>query len=330
MTGAAQHSPVMLKEVLDLVSPKDAACYVDGTFGAGGYSHAILTAADCQVHAFDQDPAAITGGKSLLKTFRRRLTLHHDRFSNMDAVLNGQGIPLVDGIALDIGVSSVQLNEGKRGFSFLQDGPLDMRMSSEGQTATDLLNDIDEQSLARLIRIYGEERQAGRIAKAIVAARADLAIRSTHQLASIIEGAVGKNPRAKIHPATRSFQALRIYLNNELEELAKGLAAAERLLKPAGRLVVIAFHSLEDRIVKRFFTERFGTVAGVSRHSAPVDDARTSEPSFRRLFRRVMRPSESEVSANPRARSAKLRAGERTTASSWPLDLDSVGVPKGV
>lgn len=330
MTGAARHTPVMLNEVLELLSPKDAACYVDGTFGAGGYSQAILTAADCQVHAFDQDPAALVGGKSLLEAFRRRLTLHHDRFSNMDSVLRAKGIATVDGIALDIGVSSMQLDDGKRGFSFLEDGPLDMRMNSEGQTVADLVNSMDEQSLARLIRIFGEERQASRIAKAIVAARADLAIRTTHQLAEIIENAIGRNPRAKIHPATRSFQALRIYLNNELEELAKGLAAAERLLKPAGRLVVIAFHSLEDRIVKRFFSERFGTVTGVSRHSAPVNSSPAPEPSFRRLFRRVMRPSETEIRDNPRARSAKLRAGERTTASSWPLGLESMGVPKGV
>jgi 16S rRNA (cytosine1402-N4)-methyltransferase len=330
MTNSIPHIPVMLSEVLDLLSPKDDACYVDGTFGAGGYSQGILKAANCRVHAFDQDPITVAAGKPMVEAFRRRLTIHRDRFSNMEAVLHEQGATTVDGVALDIGVSSMQLDDKQRGFSFLEDGPLDMRMSGDGQSAADLVNHLDEKSLARVIRVFGEERQARRIAKAIVMARSNLTIRTTRQLAEIIESAVSRNPKTKIHPATRSFLALRIYLNNELEELAKGLAAAERLLKPAGRIVVVAFHSLEDRIIKRFFSQRFGNSSSVSRYRAQAVQFTEPEPSFRRPFRRVRRPNEDEVNANPRARSARLRAGERTSAPAWPLDLDSIGVPRGI
>ncbi len=330
MTGVGGHMPVMLGEVIDLLSPENGACYVDGTFGAGGYSQAILEAADCKVHAFDQDPIALAAGESLARTFHPCLEIHLGRFSNLESVLRQQGVAAVDGVTLDIGVSSMQLDDARRGFSFLKDGPLDMRMSGSGRTAADIVNGYDEKALARLIRIFGEERQANRVARAIVSARATRIIRTTRQLASIIESAVRVNSRAKIHPATRSFLALRIYLNDELEELARGLAAAERLLKPSGRLVVVAFHSLEDRIVKRFFSERSETVAGVSRHRPSEKMQSGSAPSFRRLFRRARKPGQDEIRANPRARSARLRAGERTSGAPWPLNLETVGVPSGI
>lgn len=329
MTVVSGHMPVMLGEVIDLLSPENGACYVDGTFGAGGYSQAILEAADCKVHAFDQDPVAVAAGAALTRTFRPRLEIHLERFSNLESVLRQQGVTAVDGVALDIGVSSMQLDDGRRGFSFRKDGPLDMRMSGSGRTAADIVNGYDEKTLARLIRIFGEERRANRIARAIVSARSTRIIRTTRQLASIIENAVRVDSKSKIHPATRSFLALRIYLNNELEELARGLAAAERLLKPAGRLVVVAFHSLEDRIVKKFFSERSGTAAGVSRHRLSEKIQSGAAPSFRRLFRRARKPGQGEIRANPRARSARLRAGERTSGNPWPLNLERVGVPGG-
>ncbi len=325
--GRSSHLPVMLQEVLDVISPRDSGCYVDGTFGGGSYTRAFLDSSQCRVFAFDRDPSALAADPSLAQRYQDRLVLEQACFSQMDLVLAHHGVSEVDGVALDIGVSSLQLNTADRGFSFVLDGPLDMRMSQSGTTAADLVNSASEDKLAAIIKSYGEERRARRIAKAIVKARDSGPITRTVELAEIIERVTGAKGRARIHPATRTFQAIRIYLNNELEELARGLSAAERLLKPAGRLVVVAFHSLEDRIVKRFLAERFGKASATSRHQPEI---KGEAPSFRSLFTKAKTARAEEVTANPRARSARLRAGERTDAAPWPLNFDRLGVARGI
>ncbi len=313
----------MLGEVVAHLAPKDAGIYVDGTFGAGGYTRAILEAANCRVIAIDRDPSAIAGGADLVLAFPGRLALVEDRFGNLDAVAERLDAPAFDGVVLDIGVSSMQLDEGERGFSFRRDGPLDMRMSGEGVSAAELVAKLPEEELANLIYRFGEERLSRHIARAIAKARAEAPIERTRQLADIVSKVVRTKPHEP-HPATRTFQALRIAVNDELGELARALAAAERALKPGGRLVVVTFHSLEDRIVKSFLATRSKVAAG-SRHMPAVGGA---APSFRLVAKGAVEPSEAETAANPRARSAKLRAAERTDAPARDVaDLDDLLPP---
>lgn len=321
-----RHTPVLLKSALEHLQPRDGGTYIDATFGAGGYARAILDAADCRVLAIDRDPSAIAGGADLVSAYAGRLMLHQARFSELEEIARQVGLTQVDGVVFDLGVSSMQLDEPERGFSFQADGPLDMRMSREGPTAADLLNTLDEAELADILFHYGEERKARAIARAIVRARSQEPLTRTLQLARIVSQVLGGRRTEGRHPATRTFQALRIAVNDELGELAAGLACAERLLKPGGRLVVVTFHSLEDRIVKRFFAERAGKTAQVSRHLPRP--AQTRAASFRIVNQRPVTPSEEEVAANPRARSAKLRAAERTEAPPWPLDPATLGVPQ--
>lgn len=304
---SAPHTSVLLNEVLAALEPAAGKLIVDGTFGAGGYSRAFL-AAGADVVAFDRDPSARRFAEGLGERFR----LIDSRFSEMAGEL-GEGA--ADGVALDLGVSSMQLDQAERGFSFMRDGPLDMRMGADGPTAADLVNTAEQAELARIFYVYGEERQSRRVAAAIVRRRAEQPFTRTLDLAEHIERALGGRRGAKVHPATRSFQALRIAVNEELSELEAGLVAAERTLKVGGRLAVVTFHSLEDRIAKAFFTERAGKTPGGSRHAPPVEA--TAEPSFRLLFNGAKAASEAETAANPRARSAKLRVGVRTDAPVW-------------
>jgi len=303
-----QHVPVMLAEVLEALSPRDGAHYVDGTFGGGGYASAILEAADCRVLGIDRDPDAIARGQALVERFGGRLTLVQGEFSRMDEFTQATDAKEVDGVVLDLGVSSFQFDQPARGFSFREDGPLDMRMSLSGESAADVVNSADERTLTQIIARFGEEKNARRIARAIIAARP---ISGTAQLAAIICEAQGPAAlRHAIHPATRTFQALRIHVNDELGELERGLEAALTILRPQGRLVVVSFHSLEDRMVKRFLTERATTAPRASRH-APVG-APARPANFNLLPRRM--PSAAELANNPRARSATLRAGIKLAA----------------
>jgi len=314
--GLARHIPVLAHPVLHYLAPRDSGLYIDGTFGAGGYSRAILAAADCRVIGIDRDPTAIAGGQSLVEQSAGRLTLVQDRFSNLDDVARSVGVDAVDGVVLDIGVSSMQIDEAERGFSFRFDAPLDMRMGGEGPSAADLVAAASERDLSSIIAVLGEERFARGIARAIVRARADAPIRTTRALVAIIERIVRAKPGA-IHPATRTFQALRIFINEELSELAIALSAAERILKPGGRLVVVSFHSLEDRIVKTFIAEHSRVVAG-SRHAPEMHGP---APTLTALTKKPVIADEDEVSANPRARSAKLRAAERTDVPARGSDI---------
>jgi 16S rRNA (cytosine1402-N4)-methyltransferase len=311
--GLARHIPVLVHPVLQFLAPHDGGVYVDATFGAGGYSGAILAAADARVVALDRDASAVARGAELVKTADGRLVLLQERFSNIEHVVQAHGHPLVDGVVCDLGVSSMQIDEAERGFSFRHDGPLDMRMGNAGPSAADVIAAASERDLAFIIKVLGEERHARAVARAIVAARSAAPIRTTLGLAAVIERVVWPRPGA-IHPATRTFQALRIFLNEELEELAAALTAAEAVLKPGGRLVVVSFHSLEDRIVKTFLVER-GRLAGTSRHLPEVERL---APTVRLLTGRPVTPDETEIAANPRARSAKLRAAERTQAAPAP------------
>ena len=310
-TMKSGHVPVLLQEVVQALAVVPGEAFVDGTFGAGGYTAAMLKAGAGRVVAFDRDPDAIAQGIELMAD--PRLLLIEERFSQMDRVLSERGIGLVDGIALDIGVSSMQIDQPERGFSFQADGPLDMRMAKSGLTAAEWLNEADEAEIARILRDYGEEPRARSIARAIVAARP---VERTAELAAIVRRAAGFRPGQKADPATRTFQAIRIHLNAELDELEEGLAAAERSLKPGGRLAVVTFHSLEDRIVKRFFRERSGGSPAASRHRPVIVDP--LEPTFERVAKPVS-PSEREVAANPRSRSARLRSAVRTAAPSRPI-----------
>jgi 16S rRNA (cytosine1402-N4)-methyltransferase len=301
------HVPVMLAEVLEAIEPRDGAYYVDGTFGGGGYARALLEAADCKVLGIDRDPDAIARGEALAAQYKGRLVLVQSKFSDMPTVLNKDGDAQADGVVFDLGVSSFQFDTPDRGFSFREDGPLDMRMEKSGPSAADVVNTSDEKLLTQILRDFGEERQAKRIARAMIAARP---VMRTRQLAEIIADALGPAAaRHPIHPATRTFQALRIYVNDELGDLERGLAAAERVLKTSGRLAVVAFHSLEDRIVKRFLAER-SRIPAASRHAPAAPSARPQ--TFHLLWSRPRMPSEAEIARNPRARSARLRAAERT------------------
>ena len=315
--SAAPHTPVLLDEVIAGLAIAEGETHVDGTFGAGGYTRAMLREG-ARVVAFDRDPDAIAGGAALVEESAGRLTLVHDRFSRMDAVLEDRGIAPVDGVALDIGVSSMQLDQAERGFSFGADGPLDMRMEREGRSAAAFVNEADEAEIADVLHRLGEEPKARRIARAIVAARP---ITRTAELAGVIRRAAGHHPGMKKDPATRGFQAIRIHVNEELHELARGLAAAEAVLRPGGRLAVVTFHSLEDRIVKRFFRARSGATPAGSRHLPDVKagagaGAAHPQPSFEAVARPV-RPGDAEIAANPRARSATLRVARRTPAPKW-------------
>ena len=320
------HKPVLLKEVMDVLAPRDGAIYVDGTFGAGGYSRALLEAADCSVWGIDCDAGAAARGRRLAQDYGGRLRMVEGRFGDMKALLDGKLEHPLDGLALDLGVSSMQLDEAERGFSFRADGPLDMRMegpeTDSRPSAAEVVNGLPERELADIIYRYGEERRSRQVAKAIVQARSEKAITRTAALAELVRAAVQKgvkrSGKQSIDPATRTFQALRIYVNDELGELQRGLQAAEELLGPGGRLAVVSFHSLEDRIVKQFLRDRSSTAAGGSRHAPPAPDAPQRAASFTLLFRGTRRADADECDANPRARSAQLRAAERTAAPAWP------------
>ncbi len=314
MTSRALHAPVLVDEVVDALAIQPGDTAVDGTFGAGGYTRAMLAVGVGRVIGFDRDPDAIAEGRSLVPDHisSGRVTLVEERFSQMDRVLAERGIDPVDAITLDIGVSSMQLDRAERGFAFSIDGPLDMRMDQSGPTAAEFLNQADEADIARVLREYGEEPRARTIARAIVAARP---IERTSELAAIVRRALGYRAGQKSDPATRTFQAIRIHLNDELGELEQGLAAAERSLRPGGRLAVVTFHSLEDRIVKRFFRDRSGGTPAGSRHRPVLADP--TEPTFEKVAKPVS-PSERELAANPRSRSARLRSAVRTSAPSRP------------
>ena len=311
--SGVRHIPVLGREVLGWLEPRDGGIYVDATFGAGGYSRAILDAGNTRVIAIDRDRTAISGGFELVDRSNGRLALIEDRFSNLADICRAQGATSVDGVVMDIGVSSMQLDQAERGFSFRADGPLDMRMGSSGPTAADVIAKASEADLANIIYIFGEERHSRGVARAIVAARKEAPITTTRALADLV-GKVVRGKPGDIHPATRTFQGLRIFVNQELDELLLALSAAEQVLKPGGRLVVVSFHSLEDRIVKNFLNER-AKASGGSRHQP---ESAKAAPSFALLTRRPVTAQDDELAANPRARSAKLRAGERSDAPVHP------------
>lgn len=311
---AVPHISVLRDEVIAALDLREGDVVVDATFGAGGYTRAMLEAPVAKVYAFDRDPTAIAAGQALVSASEGRLTLIHGRFGEMDQLLAEHGVSQVDGIAFDIGVSSMQIDQAERGFSFQADGPLDMRMEAEGPSAADVVNTASEEELADIFYYFGEEPKARRVARAIVNARTKEPITRTEQLAEIIRAALGGR-RGPKDPATRSFQGLRIHVNRELEQLDEGLRAAERLLAEGGRLAVVSFHSLEDRAVKSFLRERSGAVGGGSRH-LPERPAPEKAPTFTRVAKAV-RPSEDEVNRNPRARSATLRSAVRTSVPAW-------------
>ena len=311
--GGSGHIPVLLGPGVEALAPRDGAVYVDGTFGGGGYAAALLEAARCRVVGIDRDPDAVRCGAALAARHSGRLQLIEGRFGEMERLVGAAAPGPIAGVALDLGVSSNQLDSAERGFSFRFDGPLDMRMGTNGESAADLVARLSEEELAQLVRSLGEERFARRVARAIAAARRRSPIRRTGELAEIVRAAI-PNREPGLDPATRTFQALRIAVNDELGELDRGLAGAERLLAPGGRLAVVAFHSLEDARVKDFLRRRSGEAA-VSRHAPPLPGDR--RPSFRLLARRAIRPGAAEIAGNPRARSARLRAAERTAAPPW-------------
>jgi len=312
--GAA-HTPVLVDAVLAALAPRDDAVYVDATFGSGGYSLALLRAARCRVIGIDRDPDAVRRGHELVEHLGGRLTIIEGRFGEMVRLLAPVIVGPIAGVTFDLGISSTQLDAPERGFSFRFDGPLDMRMSRQGASAADLIASLSERELAQLIREFGEERFAGRVARAITSARGRQPIRRTIELAEIVRAAVPKSESGQ-DPATRTFQALRIAINDELGELDRGLVAAEQLLMHGGRLAVVSFHSLEDRRVKRFLQRRSEEAPRTSRHAPhPV---RGPGPSFKLLRRRAIRPDPAEIVRNPRSRAARLRAAERSMAPAWP------------
>lgn len=303
----APHIPVLLDEVIAAIAPRPGMSIVDATFGAGGYTAALLDAG-ARVYAFDRDPNAIRDGAAMVERHAGKLSLHQRRFSEMADELTALGVPCVDAVVMDIGVSSMQLDQSERGFAFSSDGPLDMRMSQQGESAADFVNSADEAAIADVLYEYGEERQSRRVARAIVAARP---LETTGELARVVRKALGHKPHDKKDPATRTFQAVRIHVNDELGELRAGLAAAEALLREGGVLAVVSFHSLEDRIVKRFLREASGAGRAVSRHLPGEAPGRA--PTFTRLSKAI-RPGEAEIARNPRARSSTLRHAARTAA----------------
>ena len=321
--GLARHVPVLIEEAFRFLAPAAGGTFVDGTFGAGGYTRAILDAG-ASVIAIDRDPSAIAAAGELKRAAGDRLTLVEGRFSVLDAIARDHGHERVDGVVLDVGVSSMQLDSPERGFSFRSDGPLDMRMGADGPTAADVVNGLERGALARVIAVLGEEKKARFVATAIDRARATAPIATTRDLAEVVRKAIGRGGADRIDPATRTFQALRIFVNRELEELAEALAASERILGEGGRLVVVSFHSLEDRIVKRFLADRSARKSSGSRHRP---EETVAPPTFELLTRNAVSPGDDEISANPRARSARLRAARRTSAPSRPLDMAAIGVP---
>jgi len=306
-----QHIPVMLAEVLDTLQPQGGGIYVDGTFGAGGYTRAILEAADCQVYGIDRDPEAILRAKTMQETFPGKLHPLHGCFGDVQDLLAAAGVAKVDGFVLDLGVSSIQLSTASRGFSFQHDGPLDMRMSLDGESAEDVVNTATEEEIADIIYTYGEERAARKIAKQIITRRAEAPIRTTKQLTDVVHSVLPMHGGMKTDTATRTFQALRIHVNDELGELERALDAAIDVLKPGGRLVVVSFHSLEDWRVKNFLREKSGHVASTSRHM-PLRPDQEPPVLFKLESRNGIAPSPEETARNPRARSARLRYGVRT------------------
>lgn len=313
----APHIPVLVDAVVAALSPRSGGVYVDGTFGAGGYARALLDAAPCTVWGIDRDPDAIDAGERLTRRYGGRLRLIQGRFGEMDRLLAERQVERVDGVTLDLGVSSMQLDQPDRGFSFRTDGPLDMRMERSGNDAEVLVNETEEGELADILYQYGEERSARRVARAIVRARGRQRLTRTSELADVVRDAIpgGRSPHG-IDAATRTFQALRIKVNDELGELHRGLSAAERILAARGRLAVVSFHSLEDRAVKEFLRARSGGAPGVSRHQPPVQPVR--KPSFGLLSKRPVLPTKGEIARNPRARSARMRGAERNDAPAWP------------
>ncbi|MFN3868282.1 MAG: 16S rRNA (cytosine(1402)-N(4))-methyltransferase RsmH [Hyphomicrobiaceae bacterium] len=318
----SRHIPVLLAEVLEALTPQAGERFIDGTFGAGGYSRAILDAAPCRVLAIDRDPSALAAGSALVESYAGRLSLVGGTFGNLDDIASQASFVPVDGVVLDIGVSSMQLDRPERGFSFQKDGPLDMRMSAAGLSAADVVNTFEEGRIADILFSLGEEHRSRAVARAIARRRTDKPFSTTLELADTISRALGgRRHDQKVHPATRSFQALRIYVNDELGELRRGLAAAERVLAPGGRLVVVTFHSLEDRIVKQFLLRRSGAGPRASRY-LPEQSEQFDAPSFQIVNRRSLTSSKGELEVNPRARSARLRAGVRTSAPVWPAAAD--------
>ena len=322
--NALAHTPVLLEPVLEALAPLEGAQLVDATFGAGGYARACLAAGAGHVLALDRDPAAIARGEALAAQWPGRLTLVEADFARLEQVVAQHAPAPPDAVVMDIGVSSMQLDRAERGFSFRADGPLDMRMGAEGPTAADIVNGASQGELADILHFYGEERAARRIARSIVRARDEAAITSTARLADIVAGALPPARPGQMHPATRSFQALRIAVNDELGQLVAALGAAERVLPPGGRLAVVTFHSLEDRIVKRFFQLGAGRGGGASRHRP---EAPTAEPRWERPAR-PRTPGPDETAANPRARSARLRAAQRRDAPASAPDPRALGLPE--
>lgn len=322
--GPTRHVPVLIEEVMRFLEPAAGGTFIDGTFGAGGYSQAIL-ASGAAVIGIDRDASAIAGGAALKNEAGARLTLVEGRFADLDHIARDHGHERVDGVVLDIGVSSMQIDDPARGFSFRGDGPLDMRMGGDGPSAADVVNAMDRRALARVIAVLGEEKKARAVASAIATAREKGPITGTVELADIVARAVGRRASDQIHPATRTFQALRIFVNRELDELADALAASERILGEGGRLVVVSFHSLEDRIVKRFLADRSATRPTGSRHRP---EEAIAEPTFAVLSRGAVTASEDEIRINSRARSARLRAARRTAAAARELDPAAIGVPR--
>ena len=325
MTMGFGHKPVLLERVVEALAPVDGGVYVDGTYGGGGYSRAVLAVADCAVLGVDRDPDAIERAWAHASK-DDRLKPAPGRFGELDLAARAAGFEVVDGVMLDLGVSSYQLDEAERGFSFMRDGPLDMRMEKVGPSAADAVNVLSEKQLSAVLHYLGEEPQARRIARQIVRRRDEERFSTTLDLAEVIEKAVGGRKGKRTHPATRSFQAIRLFINDELGELVQALGAAERILRPGGRLVVVTFHSLEDRIVKLFLRERSGQSGGGSRH-APERPA-GAPPSFDLVARRPIEPGDDELEENVRARSARLRWAIRTEAQAWgELAVKDSGLP---
>lgn len=326
--GTQRHIPVLLPEVLDALAPLGGGTFIDGTFGAGGYTSAILYAAPgARVLAIDRDATAVAAGQSLVSEAKGRLTLVEGTFGELERIAHDAGFAPADGVVLDIGVSSMQLQNPERGFSFQSDGPLDMRMGQDGPTAADIVNTQDDSDLADIFFHLGDERRSRAVARAIVARRSEKPFTRTSELAELAERVLGRQKIAGRHAATRIFQALRIYVNDELGQLVQGLAAAERVLKPGGRLAVVTFHSLEDGIVKRFLRRRTDSERQGSRHLPPGESPKFA-PSFRIANQRPITAGEEELGANPRARSAKLRLATRTEAEAWPAEDADPAIPR--
>ncbi len=323
--GPTCHTPVLLSAVLRALGPKDGERYIDCTFGAGGYARAILQSSDCRLLGLDRDPRAVELAGSLTADFPERFHFERTAFGNLAEVAESAAFVPADAVIFDLGVSSMQLDEAERGFSFMRDGPLDMRMSGEGTSAADVVNEADEVELAEILFRLGEERRSRAIARAIVKRREERRITRTLELADVVAGVLGRRHDEAKHPATRSFQALRLFVNDELGELVRALGAAERILRAGGRLIAVTFHSLEDRIVKSFLAERSGGKGRPSRHQPDQSEPRA--PSFKLAFRKPIEPDAAEIAANPRARSARLRAAVRLDAASWPLHPEDLGLP---